>query len=243
MSLTAMCDQACENGGTCLRPNQCACPLGWTGHQCQTGKHTCTHIHIYLYIHTHKSVCAYSHTHINPFPCLSCQMWTSAASSGRAPRSAWTQLAAIDVRVKTASGSPETAVPVKAFLPLLLLLLPLLPLPPRPAKQQWVVTLMRVNEQHRSVCSYSMILCLAAAKCLEYWRKEHSQLRGPLLLLVRAMPLSTRTVSNNALRLVPTPDRCLVVWPLCGETGTMWTLIMTDFTPMSPMSKANIWLW
>lgn len=32
-----MCGQPCVNGGTCLRPNQCACPLGWTGHQCQTG--------------------------------------------------------------------------------------------------------------------------------------------------------------------------------------------------------------
>lgn len=60
---------------------------------------------------------------------------------------------------------------------------------------------------------HGIILCLAAAKCLERRRKEHSQLRGPLLLLVRAMPLSTRTVSNNALRLVPTPDRCLAAWP------------------------------
>ncbi|XP_078145652.1 epidermal growth factor-like protein 7 isoform X3 [Centroberyx gerrardi] len=33
----AVCGQACVNGGTCLRPNHCACPLGWTGHQCQTG--------------------------------------------------------------------------------------------------------------------------------------------------------------------------------------------------------------
>lgn len=90
------------------------------------------------------------------------------------------------------------------------------------------------------VCSRGAVLCLAAAKCLEHRRKEHSQLRGPLLLLVRAMPLSTRTVSNNALRLVPTPDRCLAVWPPCGETGTSWSLIMTQFTPMSPVSKANI---
>lgn len=30
------------NGGTCFKPNQCACPQGWTGHQCQTGIHTNT---------------------------------------------------------------------------------------------------------------------------------------------------------------------------------------------------------
>ncbi|KAM7392570.1 hypothetical protein PAMA_007607 [Pampus argenteus] len=38
----AVCDQACENGGTCLRPNQCACPLGWTGYQCQTDVDECS---------------------------------------------------------------------------------------------------------------------------------------------------------------------------------------------------------
>lgn len=146
----------------------------------------------------------------------------SAASSNHVPTSVWTQLAAIDVHVETASSLPETVVPVKAFLLLfLLLLLPLLPLPPSPARQQWVVTLMRVNEQRRSMCvrSHRVILCLAAGKCLEHRRKEHSQLRGPLLLLVRAMPLSTRTVSNNALRLVPTPDGCLVVWPHAVSPG------------------------
>ncbi|KAG7215334.1 hypothetical protein INR49_022571 [Caranx melampygus] len=38
----ALCGQACVNGGTCLRPNQCACPLGWTGHQCQTDVDECS---------------------------------------------------------------------------------------------------------------------------------------------------------------------------------------------------------
>ncbi|XP_062290103.1 epidermal growth factor-like protein 7 [Scomber scombrus] len=38
----AVCDQACENGGTCLRPNQCACPFGWKGHQCQTDVDECS---------------------------------------------------------------------------------------------------------------------------------------------------------------------------------------------------------
>ncbi|XP_029371121.1 epidermal growth factor-like protein 7 [Echeneis naucrates] len=37
----AVCGQACLNGGTCLRPNQCSCPLGWTGHQCQTDVDEC----------------------------------------------------------------------------------------------------------------------------------------------------------------------------------------------------------
>ncbi|XP_041825696.1 epidermal growth factor-like protein 7 isoform X2 [Melanotaenia boesemani] len=38
----AVCGQPCVNGGTCLRPNQCACPPGWTGHQCQTDVDECS---------------------------------------------------------------------------------------------------------------------------------------------------------------------------------------------------------
>ncbi|KAK2818752.1 hypothetical protein Q5P01_024313 [Channa striata] len=38
----AVCGQTCLNGGTCLRPNQCACPPGWTGHQCQTDVDECS---------------------------------------------------------------------------------------------------------------------------------------------------------------------------------------------------------
>ncbi|XP_054467923.1 epidermal growth factor-like protein 7 [Anoplopoma fimbria] len=37
----AVCGQPCVNGGTCLRPNQCACPPGWTGPQCQTDIDEC----------------------------------------------------------------------------------------------------------------------------------------------------------------------------------------------------------
>ncbi|XP_037608223.1 epidermal growth factor-like protein 7 isoform X1 [Sebastes umbrosus] len=37
----AVCGQPCVNGGTCLRPDRCACPLGWTGHQCQTDVDEC----------------------------------------------------------------------------------------------------------------------------------------------------------------------------------------------------------
>ncbi|XP_072227364.1 epidermal growth factor-like protein 7 isoform X2 [Leuresthes tenuis] len=38
----AVCGQPCVNGGTCLKPNQCACPLGWTGHRCQTDVDECS---------------------------------------------------------------------------------------------------------------------------------------------------------------------------------------------------------
>ncbi|XP_017286746.1 epidermal growth factor-like protein 7 isoform X1 [Kryptolebias marmoratus] len=38
----AVCEQPCGNGGTCLKPNKCACPLGWTGPQCQTDVDECS---------------------------------------------------------------------------------------------------------------------------------------------------------------------------------------------------------
>ncbi|XP_028319349.1 epidermal growth factor-like protein 7 isoform X2 [Gouania willdenowi] len=38
----ALCGQPCVNGGTCVRPNQCACPLGWAGHHCQTDVDECS---------------------------------------------------------------------------------------------------------------------------------------------------------------------------------------------------------
>uniref|UniRef100_A0A3Q3VWR0 Uncharacterized protein n=1 Tax=Mola mola TaxID=94237 RepID=A0A3Q3VWR0_MOLML len=31
----------CVNGGTCVRPNHCTCPLGWAGYQCQTDVDEC----------------------------------------------------------------------------------------------------------------------------------------------------------------------------------------------------------
>ncbi|MEQ2196385.1 hypothetical protein XENOCAPTIV_023867 [Xenoophorus captivus] len=37
----ALCAQPCVNGGTCLKPNKCGCPPGWTGHQCQTDVDEC----------------------------------------------------------------------------------------------------------------------------------------------------------------------------------------------------------
>uniref|UniRef100_A0A673H0B0 Epidermal growth factor-like protein 7 n=1 Tax=Sinocyclocheilus rhinocerous TaxID=307959 RepID=A0A673H0B0_9TELE len=32
-----VCEQSCANGGSCVRPNHCACLKGWTGPYCQTG--------------------------------------------------------------------------------------------------------------------------------------------------------------------------------------------------------------
>lgn len=72
------------------------------------------------------------------------------------------------------------------------------------------------------------------------WRKEPSQLRGPLLLLVRAMPLSTRTVSNNALRLVPTPDRCLAVW---SPVVRLWPLQLVNDSVCKYRTHQTVDLW
>ncbi|XP_054614011.1 epidermal growth factor-like protein 7 isoform X2 [Dunckerocampus dactyliophorus] len=41
----AVCDHTCVNGGTCMTPNQCACPPGWTGHQCQIDVDECIQQH------------------------------------------------------------------------------------------------------------------------------------------------------------------------------------------------------
>ncbi|XP_048848591.1 epidermal growth factor-like protein 7 isoform X6 [Brienomyrus brachyistius] len=38
----AVCAEACANGGTCFRPNQCACVSGWMGHSCQTDVDECS---------------------------------------------------------------------------------------------------------------------------------------------------------------------------------------------------------
>lgn len=162
---------------------------------------------MHVYLRNHRSVFQYPITRLCP---SWLQMWTSAVSSSHVPRSVWTHLAAIDVHAGKATGLPEMAVPAKVFH---LLLRP--PLLPPPARQQWVVTQMRVNEQRSR-----MSVCNLSRSIKSIWRKEPNQLRGPLLLLVRAMPLSTRTVSNNALRLVPTPDRCLAVW---AHVVRLWT--------------------
>ncbi|CAL1567833.1 unnamed protein product [Knipowitschia caucasica] len=38
----AVCTQHCMNGGTCHKPNQCVCPSGWSGQQCQTDVNECS---------------------------------------------------------------------------------------------------------------------------------------------------------------------------------------------------------
>uniref|UniRef100_A0A3Q2DZ78 EGF-like-domain, multiple 7 n=1 Tax=Cyprinodon variegatus TaxID=28743 RepID=A0A3Q2DZ78_CYPVA len=38
----ALCAEPCVNGGTCLKPNKCACAPGWTGQQCQNDVDECS---------------------------------------------------------------------------------------------------------------------------------------------------------------------------------------------------------
>lgn len=35
---TAFCEEGCRYGGTCVAPNKCACPSGFTGSHCEKGK-------------------------------------------------------------------------------------------------------------------------------------------------------------------------------------------------------------
>lgn len=190
LPLAAVCVKPCVNGGTCIRPNLCACPPGWEGYQCQTGKRAfaCMTTGLPLNVLTHICV----------LPWL--QMWTSAASSSHAPRSVWTRPAVINAPAVMAPVWPQK--PVPATVSLSPLRPPILP-PPAPQRRGATQTLVNGQQGPSEWCN----LCSKSI-----WRKDPSQLRGPLLLLVRAMPLSTRTVSNNALRLVPTPDRYVVIW-------------------------------
>lgn len=48
-TITAVCEDGCENGGSCVAPGQCACLRGFEGPQCQDdidecarGVHTCS---------------------------------------------------------------------------------------------------------------------------------------------------------------------------------------------------------
>ncbi|XP_073696992.1 epidermal growth factor-like protein 7 [Garra rufa] len=41
----AVCEQSCANGGSCVRPNHCACPKGWMGRYCQTDVDECKEGH------------------------------------------------------------------------------------------------------------------------------------------------------------------------------------------------------
>ena len=51
----AICDPACENGGTCTAPNTCDCPEGYSGNQCQIGMFCKDYLH-HEYAHT---LCTY----------------------------------------------------------------------------------------------------------------------------------------------------------------------------------------
>ena len=33
-----MCNPVCSNGGYCKSPNNCVCPVGYTGQGCEEGK-------------------------------------------------------------------------------------------------------------------------------------------------------------------------------------------------------------
>jgi len=35
VSLLAVCHPPCANGGTCIVPHLCVCPLGWAGFRCE----------------------------------------------------------------------------------------------------------------------------------------------------------------------------------------------------------------
>ena len=36
-TFSALCNPGCLNGGSCIRPNVCSCPVGYTGPTCETG--------------------------------------------------------------------------------------------------------------------------------------------------------------------------------------------------------------
>lgn len=38
LSLSAVCENGCQNGGRCIGPNRCACVYGFTGPQCERGR-------------------------------------------------------------------------------------------------------------------------------------------------------------------------------------------------------------
>ncbi|KAM7405760.1 hypothetical protein PAMP_000187 [Pampus punctatissimus] len=36
----AFCEEGCRSGGTCVSPNTCVCPSGFTGRRCETVLHS-----------------------------------------------------------------------------------------------------------------------------------------------------------------------------------------------------------
>ncbi|MEQ2191430.1 Protein kinase C-binding protein nell1 [Xenoophorus captivus] len=42
MCLCSFCEDGCRSGGTCVSPNTCVCPSGFTGRRCETDIDECT---------------------------------------------------------------------------------------------------------------------------------------------------------------------------------------------------------
>ncbi len=41
-SLSAVCEDACQNGGVCVAPDTCSCPSGFTGPTCEADVDECS---------------------------------------------------------------------------------------------------------------------------------------------------------------------------------------------------------
>lgn len=201
MCSPALCAEPCANGGTCLKPNKCACPPGWTGHRCQTGTqrpHSDSPEELYLNPYAYSGLAFFLSFFFfffffTPFfsrlsdvdecggrqPCA--QLCVNTAGSYRC--------ACRDGFALAGDGRSCHQFP---------------PPPPSPSPTPTQGSRAAVGG-HADAGKRAPRPAYFHVLQQDRGRK-HDQLRGPLLLLVRAMPLSTRTVSNNALRLVPTPD-------------------------------------
>uniref|UniRef100_A0AAZ3RS15 Neural EGFL like 1 n=1 Tax=Oncorhynchus tshawytscha TaxID=74940 RepID=A0AAZ3RS15_ONCTS len=49
---TAFCEEGCRSGGTCVSPNTCVCPSGFTGLHCETDIDECAEVLIQCHIHS-----------------------------------------------------------------------------------------------------------------------------------------------------------------------------------------------
>nr|XP_029495468.1 protein kinase C-binding protein NELL1-like [Oncorhynchus nerka] len=48
----AFCEEGCRSGGTCVSPNTCVCPSGFTGLHCETDIDECAEVLIQCHIHS-----------------------------------------------------------------------------------------------------------------------------------------------------------------------------------------------
>uniref|UniRef100_A0A8C1MMI7 EGF-like-domain, multiple 7 n=1 Tax=Cyprinus carpio TaxID=7962 RepID=A0A8C1MMI7_CYPCA len=152
----AVCEQSCANGGSCLRPNHCACPRGWTGRYCQTDVDECKEGH------RCSQKCVNT---VGSYRCV-CQDGFSLAEDE-------ITCSRIPAPSSLPSGAPKADDRSS-----------------RSHCQRCVI----VGKCGLLYCSISVCFP-SSAPC----RWSPDQPHGSLLLLVRAMPLSTRTVSNSAL--------------------------------------------